>query len=123
MKKEISFNVNQSFWTTRYRRVTYSMLLYFTYLLYCLPPTEKKLKFQDPPSRRRTSLRICRKMNKEIRFNINQYLRRALHRTMTYSMLVYVIYVLYYLPRREKNPKILRPCFRKKNTIEQFHTK
>ena len=46
-----------------------------------------------------------RKMIKGIRFNINHYFAATLHRTITYSMLVYFMYVLYYLPRREKIPK------------------
>ena len=62
-------------------------------------------------------------MIKVIRFNINQYLRTTLHRIMTYLVLVYFIYVLYNIPRREKPPKILRSCFRKKNLIKQFLAK
>ena len=62
-------------------------------------------------------------MIKVIRFNINQYLRTTLHKIMTYLVLVYFIYVLYYIPRREKPPQILRSCFRKKNLIKQFLTK
>ena len=53
MKKEISFNVNQSFQKTVYGIAIYSMLFYFTYL----PPTEKQLKFEGPASRRRISSR------------------------------------------------------------------
>ena len=79
-----------------HRIVTYLMLVYFTYLLYYLPPAEKKLE-------------ICCQMNKEIFFYINQYLRTTLHRKMAYSMLIYFIYVLCYLPGREKtqNFKVL----------------
>ena len=62
-------------------------------------------------------------MIKVIRFNINQYLRTTLHRTMTYLVLVYFIYVLYYIPSREKPPKKLRSCFHKKNIIKHFLTK
>ena len=46
-----------------------------------------------------------RKMIKGIRFNINQYFATTIHRTITYSMLVYFMYVLYHLARREKIPK------------------
>ena len=49
-------------------------------------------------------LEICRQMNKGIYFNINQYIRTTLHKTMTYSMLICFIYLLYYLPGREKKP-------------------
>ena len=65
-------------------------------------------------------LEICRQMNKGIRFNISQNLRTILHRTMTYPILVYFVYVLFYLPRREKNSKILSFWFRKKNTMSNF---
>ena len=46
-----------------------------------------------------------RKMIKGIRFIIDQYFTATLHRTVTYSMLVFFMYVVYYLPRREKIPK------------------
>ena len=46
-----------------------------------------------------------RKMIKGIRFIIDQYFTATLHRTVTYSMLVFFMYVVYHLPRREKIPK------------------
>ena len=46
-----------------------------------------------------------RKMIKGIRFIIDQYFTATLHRRVTYSMLVFFMYVVYYLPRREKIPK------------------
>ena len=54
-------------------------------------------------------LEICRLMNKGIRFDVNQYLRATLHRTITNAMLVYFFYALCYLLRREKkqNLKVL----------------
>ena len=55
-KKRI-FNVNQSFQTIMHRTVTYSMFIYFKYLLYYLPSTEMKLKFQGHSSRRRMYFR------------------------------------------------------------------
>ena len=44
-KKEFFLNVNWSFQAAVHRIVTYSMLVYSTYLLYYHPPTEKKPKF------------------------------------------------------------------------------
>ena len=66
MKKEICFNVNQSFQTTMYRIVAYSILIYVTYLLYYLPPTEKNLNFKVLLQKGEHLLEICCHMNKGI---------------------------------------------------------
>ena len=116
MKIEICFNVNQSF-RTIHRIVTYSTSLIFSIFFHRQKRSENfKVLLQQGEN----LLEICSQMNKAIRFNINRYLRTMLHRTVTYSMLVYFIYVLYYLLGREKNPKILRCFFRKKEIIEHF---
>ena len=64
-----------------------------------------------------------RKMIKGIRFNINHYFAATLHRTITYSMLVYFMMFFIIFRGEKKSPKILTFCFRKKNIIEQFSTK
>ena len=50
MKKEICFNVNQSFWKTFHSIVFCSMLVYFIYVLCHLLGTEKNLEFLGPAS-------------------------------------------------------------------------
>ena len=59
-------------------------------------------------------------MKKEVCFNVSQSFWTRMDRIITYSMLVYFIYVLYYLPGRGENLKVLRHCLRKKNIVEKF---
>ena len=53
-------------------------------------------------------------MVKMLKKHLAKDLRTILHRTMTYSMLVYFIYVLYHLPRKEKNPNNFRVLLQEK---------
>ena len=50
IKKEIYFNINQSFRKTCHRLVFCSRLVYFIYVLCHLPGTEKNIEFLDPAS-------------------------------------------------------------------------